>query len=113
MIMNDLNKQELSAITEKIIQTLLVRQIWLFGSFAYGSPRKDSDYDIYVVIPDNTLRQIEAMQQISYAIWSVQKRQVDVLVQSQSRFDELKTLPTIENEVYSKGVLLYECRDAV
>ncbi|MBP5706233.1 MAG: nucleotidyltransferase domain-containing protein [Spirochaetales bacterium] len=46
---------------KKIIQTLLVRQIWLFGSFAYGSPRKDSAYDIYVAIPDNTVRQIEAM----------------------------------------------------
>ena len=94
-------------IIEKIIQTLLVRQIWLFGSFAYGSPRKDSDYDIYVVIPDNTVRQIEAMQRISYAICSVQKRQVDILVQNESRFDELKKLPTLENEVHTKGVLLY------
>jgi len=32
---------------EFIIQTVPVEQIWLFGSYAYGTPHKDSDLDSY------------------------------------------------------------------
>jgi predicted nucleotidyltransferase len=36
--------------------------IYLFGSHAYGTPTADSDFDLYVVIPDDGIRPVEAMQ---------------------------------------------------
>lgn len=37
-------------LTGLIINAIPVEQIFLFGSYAYGKPRKDSDLDLYVDI---------------------------------------------------------------
>jgi len=39
-------KEELDKLKEFIIHTVPVEQIWLFGSYAYGTPHKDSDLDL-------------------------------------------------------------------
>jgi len=36
---------ELDKLKEIIIDTLPIEQIYLFGSYAYGNPHKDSDLD--------------------------------------------------------------------
>lgn len=62
-------------------------EIYLFGSYAYGTPLKDSDFDIYVVIPDDSIRPIEAMQKISDAISWKDIRAVDIFVGKESTFN--------------------------
>ena len=47
--MNETSRTELEQIKEIIRNTVDPEGIYLFGSFAYGEPREDSDYDIYVV----------------------------------------------------------------
>ncbi|GHT72920.1 hypothetical protein FACS1894124_0400 [Spirochaetia bacterium] len=42
-------KPELNALTKIIVKTVPVEQIYLFGSYAYGTPHKDSDYDLYII----------------------------------------------------------------
>ena len=44
--------------------------IYLFGSYAYGIPGEDSDFYLYIVIPDDSIRPIEAAQLINNAIWA-------------------------------------------
>jgi predicted nucleotidyltransferase len=39
---------ELDALTKVIVETVPVEQIYLFGSYAYGTPPKDSDLDLYL-----------------------------------------------------------------
>jgi len=43
--MNDISgiKQELDEIIKAISNTVPVEEIYLFGSYAYGTPHKDSD----------------------------------------------------------------------
>jgi len=43
---------EITAIKESILQTVGedCEKIILFGSYAYGLPREDSDYDVFVVV---------------------------------------------------------------
>ena len=56
-------ENEIRAITEKIKDTVDCEKIYLFGSYAYGEPHKDSDLDFYVVLsPHSNLRPIEAMK---------------------------------------------------
>jgi predicted nucleotidyltransferase len=53
-----------------------VESIYLFGSFAYGTPSKDSDsdLDLYVVFKDELpMREIDAIIAISIVINSVKK----------------------------------------
>jgi predicted nucleotidyltransferase len=48
--MDEVIRTELDKLTGLIINAIPVEQIFLFGSYAYGKPRKDSDLDLYVDI---------------------------------------------------------------
>ena len=37
----------------------------------------------------------------------VKKRPMDIIVGTKSRFENRRVIPSVENEVYEKGVLLY------
>ena len=43
--MNNKIQTELDKLKEIITKTLPIDQIYLFGSYAYGNPHKDSDLD--------------------------------------------------------------------
>ena len=43
---------EVDKLKGLIITAILVEQIYLFDSHAYGTPHKDSDLDFYVVLKD-------------------------------------------------------------
>ena len=100
-------KEEIFSLSDTIQKTIPVSAIILFVSFASGVPTSDSDIDLYVIIPDNTMRVLDAMQKISLAISSVQKRPVDVLVGTQTSFDHRSlSVSNIEKEVLQKGVIV-------
>ena len=100
-------QQELEEITKSILSVVSVKEIFLFGSYANGTPSENSDFDIYVVIPDNTMRPLNAMTKINIAVSKNQKRPVDILVGSQSDFKKRSSLPYIEKEVFNKGIKIY------
>lgn len=105
--MNETTRNELEQIKEIICRTVDPEGIYLFGSFAYGQPREDSDYDLYIVLPDGGPRPLEAIFQIRMALLPVQKRPLDILADYSSNFQERITGPTLEREIYQKGELLY------
>jgi predicted nucleotidyltransferase len=99
--------KELENIKQMILNTVEADAIYLFGSYAYGTPAEDSDFDIYVVIPDGGIRPIEAMQIIGSALYKEQKKPIDILVRRASDFQQRKLLPTIERMVARDGVMLH------
>src|SRR5574344_2093641 len=105
--MDSVTDKELKEITDAIVKTVPAEKVYLFGSYAYGTPNADSDFDIYVVLPDNSLRPLEAMQKIGGVLFHIQKRSVDILAQKTSRFTELSQYPGLENTVLTKGIKLY------
>ena len=68
---------------------------------------KDSDFDIYVVIPDDSMRPIEAMQKTGRALSRKDIRAVDVIVGKETVFNQRKGLPTTERAIARDGVKLY------
>jgi predicted nucleotidyltransferase len=99
---------ELTKLKELIINTVPVEQIYLFGSHAYGTPQKDSDLDLFVVLKDEVqLRDIEAAIKIRLAIGEYQSMPLDLLVIKKSRYLERKTAPTLERKVAREGILIY------
>lgn len=44
--------QELQEVLERIIKRFRPDKVLLYGSFAYGDPRPDSDFDLLVVLSD-------------------------------------------------------------
>ena len=72
--------KELSEICRIIVQTVDADLIYLFGSYAYGTPTADSDYDLCVIIPDDSLRPVDAVKKIRKALYQIQTTSLDVVV---------------------------------
>jgi len=89
--------------------------ILLFGSYAYGTPNKDSDIDLIVVTNDNYLpktftEQTELYINVSEHILSISKQiPVDLIVYTLPMYKEfVKINNAFAKEVLNKGVILYE-----
>lgn len=106
--MTENDSRELKTIIDKILSTVDVEQIFLFGSFAYGIPKEDSDFDIYVLLSENAERPLKAMQRINMALARMNIRSVDILADTESGFYSKSNGPTLERVIRSKGVKLYE-----
>jgi len=101
-------RQNLDEISQIIAKTVPVESIYLFGSYAYGTPNKDSDLDIYVVFKDELpMRELDAITAISMAIDSVRKMPMDILGLKQNRFHDRKLYATLERKIVREGVKLY------
>lgn len=98
---------EINELRDCFVQQLSPLKVYLFGSYADGTYDEDSDLDFYIVVDDSHTDLIELMARAYRSVRGVKKRPVDILVGTQSRFEARKSSPTIEGEVFSKGVLLY------
>ena len=58
-------RENLKIIVKNIKETMPVSAIYLFGSYANGTPKENSDLDIYIVTPDKSKRRID---------WAIQAR---------------------------------------
>ncbi len=101
-------QEELNILKKIILDTVPVEQIFLFGSYAGGEPHADSDLDLYVVMPDNVnIREIDAMRLIRKAIRDKKTMPVDVMVGRKGRFNQLRSIPSVERQIARKGMMLY------
>ncbi|GHV95694.1 hypothetical protein AGMMS50293_20140 [Spirochaetia bacterium] len=106
-----MRNNEIPQIKDVILETLgeTCEKIILFGSYAYGTPKEESDIDIYVVLKDGSKLPVLALEDI-YAAFSKQKEYepVDVLANYRSRFELLSTAGfTMEQTIAEKGVVIY------
>ncbi|MDR1931642.1 MAG: nucleotidyltransferase domain-containing protein [Spirochaetales bacterium] len=102
--------EDIIAIKNNILATVGddCEKIILFGSYACGTPREDSDYDFYVVLKDGTEKPILVLQNIYRSLAGPDYKPVDVLANYKSRFEWRSTQPAIERTIAAKGVVLYE-----
>jgi predicted nucleotidyltransferase len=102
---------DILAIKDNILTTVgeNCEKIYLFGSYAYGTPREDSDYDFFVVLKDGTENPILILQKIYRSLAKTRMViPVDVLANYKSRFDWRSTQPTMERRIASEGLVLYD-----
>jgi predicted nucleotidyltransferase len=100
--------REIEELKQQFIEQLWPVRIYLFGSYANDTFTKESDLDFYIMVSDK-VQDIAAETAKAYkAVRRVKMHPVDIIVGTQSRFESRKHSPSIENEVYKKGILLYE-----
>ena len=99
---------EITKIKDIIVNTIPLEKLYLFGSYAYGTPNEDSDYDFYAVIPNGSMRPLEAIQEIYGAMWEIKRKPMDVLAGTVEIFERRSKLLTMEKTIAEKGVLLYD-----
>jgi len=102
-------KNDLEMLKEIILEKVPTDQIWLFGSYAYGTPNKDSDIDIYIVMKDDAqMRELDAMAEVHGGMFD--RRMLipaDILAIKRNRFDYRAENFSMENKIKREGVLLY------
>jgi len=101
-------QKELDLIKESVLKTVPAEAIYLFGSYAYGTPRADSDLDIYVVVPDDIPQNpLDISADIMTGLYKKIKTPLDLLVGRSSVFNSRKEAPTLQKTIARQGVLLY------
>jgi len=103
----NIHLEERTLLTDIIVNTVHPERIYLFGSYAKGTPTSDCDYDFYVVMDDQSERPLSITRKIRRAFGKQKTHPVDLLVSKKSTFDKRSLLPSLERVVIDEGVLLY------
>ena len=83
-------------------------RIILFGSYAYGTPHKNSDLDLYVVLKDDIpMRDLDAGLKISLAIARKKSMPVDIIAKKKKDFINRLDDITLERIVNRDGIRIY------
>jgi predicted nucleotidyltransferase len=106
--MDEKVQAELEKLKSLIINAIPVEQIFLFGSYAYGTPHKDSDLDLYVVLKDEVqMRELDAGLQIRMAIARKKSMPVDIIAKRKKDFMDRLNDITLERIVNRDGIRIY------
>ena len=103
--MSESVKIELDRYVEFISSLAGVLQIYLFGSYANGTPHEASDIDLMVVI-DNNLDPFKTAFKIRRNLTDTDFP-IDVVVNRESAFEKAAESATFQKTVKESGVLLY------
>ena len=100
--------EEIKMIQDIIIGAVPVVKLYLFGSYANGTSNDNSDFDFYVVIPNEGLRPVEAVQSIYRSFRGMKRKPMDILAGTVDTFERRSKQITLEHTIANEGVLLYE-----
>jgi predicted nucleotidyltransferase len=93
-------------IVDKIANSVNPLKIYLFGSYAYGTPDPDSDIDLAVILPTVSSKHKESVK--LYKLLSGIGLPKDIIVSSLEEFDFYKNEPgSVFKTINEKGVVLY------
>lgn len=108
------NRIYINEIKDKLIE-LDPSLILLFGSYAHGSPKDDSDIDLIVVTNDDFMPQTFTEKTALYLkvnkqIQEIAKKiPIDLLVYTKPMFQQFIDLQSsFSREILKKGLVLYE-----
>jgi hypothetical protein len=109
--MQTIAEEVLPEIVRRLIAEFDPDAIILFGSRAWGQPRPDSDYDLFVIVPETEQSPLEQAVRAQQCL-SGMGISKDVIVCTQGRFDRFSVVPaSLEAKIRKRGVVLYGRRE--
>ena len=104
---NHISMQSIRAVADKIARRFQPEQIVLFGSYAYGTPRPESDVDLLIIM-DSPLRSRQQRLEISRAL-SPRPFPLDIVVRTPEEIkDRLALGDPFVREITTRGKVVYE-----
>jgi len=97
----------IKALILESVSKEVIKKVYLFGSYAYGEPNKDSDIDLCVVI-GNEYRRSDIYLDIAMNLYENKIIPCDLLVYNEKYFVGSESGRSIEDVIMGNGVLLYE-----
>jgi len=99
--------QVLAEILRRLVEVYSPQCVYLFGSRARGEAGPDSDYDLMLVVGDETPASLRSSGRAYEALWGL-RASADVVVWTRSAFDErLHLKASFPSTVVREGKLLY------
>ena len=99
--------EKMDIIRDTILKFVPAKYMFLFGSYAYGNPTEKSDIDIYIVTPDNTNNFSEVYAKIIGDLGDKKVFFVDLILKTESVFNERLLKSSFEKTILSKGKKIY------
>ena len=109
-----LNIEEIKDEIIEKLKPLNPNKIILFGSYAYGTPNKDSDIDLYIVsnddfIPKSWKEKMQIKLKFSKALRELKKEyDIDLITHTKKMYEKFLELDSMfSREILNKGQVLY------
>ena len=101
-----ISQQQINRFGQRLAATFKPERVVLFGSYAYGSPKDDSDVDILVVMP---LDESPVDKSVEIRMKLRPRFPLDLLVRTPSKIRERLAMgDDFIREILEKGKVLYE-----
>lgn len=97
----------LTEIVRRIVDLYHPERIYLFGSTARREAGPDSNYDLLVVVSDDTPRELRQTDEIYRVLWGI-RASINVLVWTRGEFHtQLPLKASLPSAILREGKLLY------
>ena len=106
--MANVDEALLHEMTSRLVKTFQPEQVILFGSYAWGIPDKDSDIDLYVIVPESSERPLQRARRARACVGNVPVA-LDILVRTRAEADKYRHVyASLECQIFEKGRVLYD-----
>lgn len=97
----------LKDVTDRLVKKFNPVEIYLFGSHAWGTPHKDSDLDLLIVVDQLKGKQWEDCSQGYDALFDIRIPK-DIIVYPKAEFEQKsETATSLFRKIKDEGKLLY------
>lgn len=105
--MTVVTQEKLKEVTDKIVRKFNPEKVILFGSYAWGTPTKDSDVDLFIVKESDKSRRESQIEMRSFLFGS--SFPYDVLVYDPKEAEKrIQIGDFFIKDIFDKGKILYE-----
>ncbi len=99
---------QIEMLGNKLKEKFNVRQIFIFGSQAYGKPDEQSDIDLCVITDLKNKRKIDIIREMRRELIDLISNPLDILVYTEKEFNERAGLRnTLEYKILLNGIRVY------
>jgi uncharacterized protein len=94
-------------ITNRLVKEFSPENIFLFGSHIWGTPHRDSDLDLLVIVTESNLSSSKRSS-IAYRCLRDIFYPLDILVKTRKEIERFAQVPiSLEHQILTKGRCLY------
>jgi uncharacterized protein len=103
-----IDKDKITFIVQKLIETYQPKIIYLFGSYAWGRPDDDSDIDMLIIVKESSEKLHQRLKPAYRALRGI-KVPKDILVYTEMEFEQQSEEPSsLFFKIKTEGVKLFE-----
>ncbi|KKQ11333.1 MAG: Nucleotidyltransferase domain protein [candidate division TM6 bacterium GW2011_GWF2_36_6] len=102
-----INKETIEEVKNRLVKTYDPIAIYLFGSYAWGSPSEDSDLDLLIIVDKSDEKSFDRPRPGQRALFGLGISK-DLIVYTKDEFDEYsRNVTTLCHKIKNDGKVLY------